>query len=219
MAVPPSLEDAAQGFLCPADGNIANSKGRVPWVWEAYNPMETNLYDDDHVRSIIAEIMHVTAADQLAFIPEKDVDSRAGPSDLLTRKSFRQVIRKLIEGYRDFYLASTPGNDVALATHRAALFVIAASKPHATDTSYLNYFFTQLKHQNAGGDLAAIKLAITNYVNDPERSKILVSRPVEKIVRQMANLKMAVEDSVMGVAVIGAKAGGDFDLHLRAYAH
>ena len=61
------------------------------------------------------------------------------------------------------------------------------------------------------------KVAIRAYIAKPNAAAILKTRPLEQLIQALACMKLAAEDAIIGMCVMGARAGADYDVHLRAY--
>jgi choline dehydrogenase-like flavoprotein len=74
-----------------------------------------------------------------------------------------------------------------------------------------------LSDANVAVAITAFHDKIKAYAGNADKGKILQHRPIEKLIRALACTKLAAEDAIIGMCVMGARPGADYDVHLRAY--
>ena len=158
------------------------------------------------------------------MIKRVGADAYHDRGELLTTRQFRECLIELWDYHTELiHFARGPGSQEAVARHDAGMFLVTSGISPATPTSpaYLDKF---LKEQiQVGkeweGRAADVRRDFTDRITDflAVYGAKQAQRPVDRLIRKLALLKMAAEDAVMGVAVSGANGGEDFDLHLRAW--
>jgi len=172
------------------------------------------------------------------LIKRRNADTYHDRGELLTARQFRECLIELWDYHTELiHLArktkaraladeeeeEEDEADEAIARHDAGMFLVTSGISPATPTSpaYLDKF---LKEQiQVGkeweGRAADVRAEFTRRITRflAVYGKKQSERPVDRLIRKLALLKMAAEDAVMGVAVSGANGGEDFDLHLRAW--
>ncbi len=225
MVVPPTWEEIADQTLRPGQGNRANREGRVPWVYEVYRPNQYNFYDDVHVRNVLAN--DVMVLDNVGnIIPRQGKDAQINAGELLTARQFRECLIELWDYHTELLLMGQNDGNRVKARNTAALFMLTSGVSPAmpTSTVYLKTFLDKglpiSKEVNpATHDSAGIQAAFRGGVEGHLRvhGHMMAQRPIDRLIRKFALMKMAAEDAVFGIAVSGADAGNDFELHMRSW--
>lgn len=209
FAMPPTIEEALT--LIPSDGR--GVPGRIPLVLKRYDPQSTNLYNADYVRGLLLELVFVNADSLFAVLPNP-VQQKA--DETIAHRNMKQTLKDLIDTHKQFLIFAT-GTAADRAEHVAIAWLILSGKPPIAGSDYLNGFLAEfVKQTHHGVNAAAVTVVVNDLKNKVARNAAtLEQRPLERVVRQLQNLKLAVADSYAGVAVIGGGPGKNFDIHLR----
>lgn len=196
-----------------ADGDRANGQGRIPWVYDLYDPKTTDYYDHRRIRQYLQENYEITNtdADRAAYRATRKEEKETDHLKIY----YGKAIDALVDALTDYDVvfganAMTDALDDATVDNRrgasrvkALLFLYYSGSSFHTD-AYKDTLFRATNYDITAGSTAA---------------RLLENNPVQQFIRGCATLKMRVEDQVIGRQVIGMQPGCDGDIHLRPYAH
>jgi hypothetical protein len=228
VAVPPSREEALK--LEASAGNLANKNGRVTMVLKKLDPELIDFGKDGTVRRILSEYVLEVAPNGTLKMRTGGIKQKA--SDTLADNDIAATFKGIVETVRDSFIfqfvASNPGvppNEAALMD-LAAKFVVLSGQP-PIGTGHLDKEFVDRIElgSNAAGvkatdaDRGILRAALRNLALDRVIAPICKNNPIQKNIQHLLTCKRDLEDSVLGLMVIGAGPGKNGDLHLRAYSH
>jgi len=204
QCVPPTLAEAKG--LKPAQGNGANGKGRIHWVLKTYNPSNYDFYAAERSRRILCE--YVIQVDAAGLFSLRDILSK--PESTAMDLASAQSLKALVHTLADVVVLAGGANPQDAAIR----YLLLSGRPEygAGGRGNVSKFLDDLKHDPHGGKPAAIQRLQNDHPN-----ALFKEQGIQRYLWASANLRKVAEESVVGVAVTGAKPGKYFDMHFRSY--
>jgi hypothetical protein len=200
-----------------AEGDAANgANGRANFVWDVYDPSETDFYDLALMRKFLADTYDVGVDTTTKRVWARPKAAPANVQDDPLHAGFNRAAKQLVESIQNIILlAAFPGTAAPTADQKATELMRAILIVHHSGqffegaTNYRGTLFDDAKFDGVAGVVPT----------DPEYRKLYSNNPIHQWIRAAASFKMEVEDQVFGRMTIGAPPGCDGEIHLRAYAH